>query len=67
MSSAKMRVAVVGAGTMGSRVAIRCAQFGCDVTVVARNRDRAKAAIAAAAEEVESAQTLECVTLEEDL
>jgi len=62
-----MRVAVVGAGTMGSRVAIRCAQFGCDVMVVARNRDRANAAIAAAAEEVESAQTLERVTLEEDL
>ena len=62
-----MRVDVVGAGTMGSRVAIRCAKFGCDVTVLARNRDRAKAAITAAAEEVDSAQALERVTLEEDL
>jgi 3-hydroxybutyryl-CoA dehydrogenase len=62
-----MRVVVVGAGTMGSRVAIRCAQFGCDVTVVARNRGRAKSAIVAAAEEVESAKALERVTFEEDL
>jgi 3-hydroxybutyryl-CoA dehydrogenase len=46
-----MRVAVVGAGTMGVRVALRCARYGLDTVLVARNEGRASAALAPAAAE----------------
>ena len=50
-----LRTAVVGAGTMGVRVALRCARQGIETVLVARDPDRARAALAVAAEEIEDA------------
>ncbi len=46
-----MRVAIVGAGTMGSRLALRCAAHGCETTLIARDGARAAAALHDAARE----------------
>jgi len=62
-----MKVVVVGAGTMGSRVAVRSAQYLCNVTVVARNTERAKRGVAAAAQEVDASGALERIAFAEDL
>jgi 3-hydroxybutyryl-CoA dehydrogenase len=52
---------------MGSRVAVRSAQFACDVTVVARNVGRAKSAVATAALEVDATKAVEPIAFSEDL
>ena len=62
-----MKVVVIGAGTMGSRVAVRCAQYGCDVALVARNRARADAALQVAADEVDARAALARISPCDDL
>lgn len=54
-----MRVAIVGAGRMGTRLALRCAAYGCATTLVARDAARASRALdEAAAETGFSAQAI---------
>ena len=45
-------MAVVGAGTMGARVALRCALRGLETVLISRDRARARAALDSAADEV---------------
>ncbi len=47
MSKAIERIAVLGAGTMGSGIAAACADAGCDVLLLDVTKDRAEQAIAA--------------------
>jgi 3-hydroxybutyryl-CoA dehydrogenase len=47
-----MRVAIVGAGTVGTRLALRCATHGCATTLVVRDRVRADRALERAAAEI---------------
>jgi 3-hydroxybutyryl-CoA dehydrogenase len=47
-----LRTAVVGAGTMGARVALRCARRGIETVLISRDRARARAALDSAADEV---------------
>jgi 3-hydroxybutyryl-CoA dehydrogenase len=46
-----MRVAIVGAGTMGPQLALRCIAYGCETTLLARDPARAQAALDAASRE----------------
>ena len=56
-----VRTVVVGAGTMGVRVALRCARSGIETSLVARDLDRARNALREAAAEVEDAPAAEAV------
>ncbi|HTW84558.1 MAG TPA: 3-hydroxyacyl-CoA dehydrogenase family protein [Candidatus Sulfotelmatobacter sp.] len=40
-----MRVAIVGAGTMGAQLALRCAAYGCETTLIARDAARGRTAL----------------------
>lgn len=60
-----MRVAIVGAGRMGTRLALRCAAYGCATTLVARDRARAAEALDDAA--AESGFAAETVRISDDL
>jgi 3-hydroxybutyryl-CoA dehydrogenase len=46
-----MHVAIVGAGTMGTRVALRSAAYDCTVTLIGRDGERTRAALQRAADE----------------
>jgi 3-hydroxybutyryl-CoA dehydrogenase len=46
-----MRVAIVGAGTMGTQLALRCSAYGCETMLVARSADRAQTALDEASRE----------------
>lgn len=46
-----MNVAIVGGGTMGTRLALRCVAHGCATMLVVRDRERAKEALETAARE----------------
>jgi 3-hydroxybutyryl-CoA dehydrogenase len=46
-----MRIAIVGAGTMGTQLALRCAAYGCETTLVARSAERAQTALDASSRE----------------
>jgi 3-hydroxyacyl-CoA dehydrogenase len=46
-----VNVAIIGAGTIGTRLALRCAAHGCATTLIVRDPARATAALAAAARE----------------
>lgn len=48
-----MNVAIIGAGTIGTRLALRCAAHGCATTLIARDAARAASALAGAARESE--------------
>jgi 3-hydroxybutyryl-CoA dehydrogenase len=48
------RVAIVGAGTMGTRVALRCAAHGLHASLIARDPAKARALLEEAAEECEA-------------
>jgi 3-hydroxybutyryl-CoA dehydrogenase len=58
-----MRVAVVGAGTMGVRVALRCAMHGQAVSLIARDAGAARARLADAAEECDAAEAAGSIAL----
>jgi len=60
-----MRVAIVGAGTMGTRLALRSAAHGCPTTLIARDPQRAALALEDAARE--SGLDASSVTIGEDL
>ena len=62
-----MRVAIVGAGTMGTRLALRCAAHGCTVTLVARHTGRARLALNAAAEEHDDVMYVQRIRIVTDL
>jgi 3-hydroxybutyryl-CoA dehydrogenase len=40
-----MRVAIVGGGTMGAQLALRCAAYGSETTLIVRDADRAQKAL----------------------
>jgi 3-hydroxybutyryl-CoA dehydrogenase len=46
-----VNVAIIGAGTMGTRLALRCAAHGCATTLIARDAARALGALGEAARE----------------
>jgi 3-hydroxybutyryl-CoA dehydrogenase len=62
-----LRTAVVGAGTMGARVALRCARRGIETVLISRDRARARAALESAADEVGDAEAAGQVRLTEGL
>ena len=62
-----MRVAIVGAGIMGTRLALRCAAHGCTVTLVARNAGRARLALNAAAEEHDDVMYVQRIRIVTDI
>ncbi len=62
-----MRVAIVGAGIMGTRLALRCAAHGCTVTLVARHTGRARLALNAAAEEHDDVMYVQRIRIVTDI
>lgn len=62
-----MRVAIIGAGIMGTRLALRCAAHGCTVTLVARNVGRARLALNAAAEEHDDVMYVQRIRIVTDI
>jgi 3-hydroxybutyryl-CoA dehydrogenase len=62
-----LRTAVVGAGTMGLRVALRCARQGLETILIARDPERARSGLAAAAAEIEDPGAAEGVEVVSDL
>jgi len=62
-----MRVAIVGAGVMGTRLALRCAAHGCNVTLVARHTGRARLALNTAAEEHDDVMYVQRIRIVTDL
>ena len=62
-----VRTVVVGAGTMGVRVALRCARQGIETTLIARDAARAEAALAAAAAEIDAPASAAGVRIAEGL
>jgi 3-hydroxybutyryl-CoA dehydrogenase len=58
-----MRVAVVGAGTVGVRVALRCAMHGQTVSLIARNVAAARTRLAEAADECGGADAAGAIAL----
>lgn len=60
-----MRIAIIGAGLIGTRLALRCAAHGCAVTLIARDAVRARTTLAEASREASIASS--AVTVSDEL